>query len=736
MRSVIVLLACVIVMGLGANAATITTQAEEPIVEDGFIVQLLTCASDNENINGPGQTYSGANDDATYVANDRSTQGQTFTMASGGTLYGIWVKHVNWEDYLDNGTWYNFSDGDQITVRISSISETTLTVLSSEVATMAAESGFSGGGDNGTGLWLHIALETPVNLGAGTYAFDLTSYGPWFEMDGLEAGPYDGGEAYTTAAKEDTDLSGASWHVTGDRTFVLEIDTAGPYNPKVMPENPEGSVGILISNEEAEVTLSWMAGEDPDEERGYPVNPDILGHYIFLSSGNPGDDPNVHLFDYVPQVHAEDPYETDPYNEYGPIVLSQGTVYYWQIVHEILNHETGEGYPLGDPNNIAGSVWKFTTIGVIPRILVHPKSMYVDVEGNASFSVTGSAIATAYRWFKVGDPEDIALTDGGPYSGTQTDTLLVTGATLAEEGQYYCIAYNGDPDEGGTPSQPSEVAWLWIPRLLIHYPLDTVEVVQDSHITPDIASGFDMTLMHINNAEGMLPSLVEGVPELGGSGLFFNNSDREDPNNTWGQYATAGDVDMEERGNALTISFWVQWVGNNGDWQGIINRRGSWNNADMMWRIDKNPTSGEISFEREGGAGRVATTLVEDEWHHITVTYDAASLTTRMYNNGTLVATGSGFTYGTGVNSGFKLGCNNDNGSEFFYGVLDDVKVYNYARTTEQIAQDYLAVRGGWVCNYELYDLPYDFNNDCIVDLADFAIFAEKWLDSYRIYPE
>ena len=736
MRSVIVLLACVIVMGLGANAATITTQAEEPIVEDGFIVQLLTCASDNENINGPGQTFSGANDGATYVANDRLTQGQTFTMASGGTLYGIWVKHVNWEDYLDNGTWYNFSDGDQITVRISSISETTLTVLSSEVATMAAESGFSGGGDNGTGLWLHIALETPVNLGAGTYAFDLTSYGPWFEMDGLEAGPYDGGEAYTTAAKEDTDLSGASWHVTGDRTFVLEIDTAGPYNPKVMPENPEGSVGILISNEEAEVTLSWMAGEDPDEERGYPVNPDILGHYIFLSSGNPGDDPNVHLHDYVPQVHAEDPYETDPYNEYGPIVLSQGTVYYWQIVHEMLDPVTQVGYPLDDPNNIAGSVWTFTTIGVMPQILTHPQSTYVDAEGNASFSVTASAIATDYRWFKVGDPEDIALTDDGTYSGTQTNTLTITGATLAEEGQYYCIAYNGDPDAGGTPSAPSAAAWLWIPRLLIHYPLDTIEVVEDSSITPDIASGFDMTLMHINNAEGTLPSLADGVPELGGSGLFFNNSDREDPNNTWGQYATAGAVNMEEMGNALTISFWVQWVGNNGDWQGIINRRGSWNNADMMWRIDKNPDSGEISFEREGGAGRVATNLVEGDWHQITVTFDAATSTTRMYNNGELVSTGSGFTYGTGVDSGFKLGCNNDNGSEFFYGILDDVKVYNYARTTEQIAKDYLAVRGGWVCNYELYDLPYDFNEDCVVNLADFAIFAETWLDSYRIYPD
>jgi len=525
-------------------------------------------------------------------------------------------------------------------------------------------------------------------------------------------------------------------NISIDRIVIKEgVTLWGPYNPVVLPENLDGSVGVLLPDEKAQITLSWMAGPDPDEERGYPVNPDILGHFIFLSKGNPNDDPNVHLLDYVPQVHAADPYETNPYNEYGPIGLSQGTVYYWQIVEHIKNPETGEGYPLGDPNNISGSVWKFTTIGVIPRILVHPKSMYVDAEGNASFSVMGSAIATAYRWFKVGDPEDIALTDGGPYSGTQTATLLVTGATLAEEGQYYCIAYNGDPDTDGIPSQPSQVAWLWIPRLLIHYPLDTIEVVDGKEVTPDSASGFDMTLMN-TSAEGTLPSLVDGVPELGGYGLFFNNSDRNDPNNAWGQYATAGAVKMEEMGNALTISFWVRWVGNNGDWQGIINRRGSWNNADMMWRIDKNPTSGEISFEREGGAGRVATTLVQGDWHQITVTYDAASLTTRMYNNGELVATGSGFTYGTGVNSGFKLGCNNDNGSEFFYGVLDDVKVYNYARTTEQIAQDYLAVRGGWVCNYELYDLPYDFNNDCIVDLADFAIFAEKWLDSYRIYPD
>ncbi|HEU19424.1 MAG TPA: hypothetical protein ENO00_08640, partial [Deltaproteobacteria bacterium] len=94
-------------------------------------------------------------------------------------------------------------------------------------------------------------------------------------------------------------------NISIDRIVIKEdVRMGGPYNPQVLPENPEGSVGVLINNEQAEVTLSWMAGEDPDEERGYPVNPDILGHYIFRSNGNPGDDPNVHLIDYVPQVHA------------------------------------------------------------------------------------------------------------------------------------------------------------------------------------------------------------------------------------------------------------------------------------------------------------------------------------------------------------------------------------------------------------------------------------------------
>ena len=191
---------------------------------------------------------------------------------------------------------------------------------------------------------------------------------------------------------------------------------------------------------------------------------------------------------------------------------------------------------------------------------------------------------------------------------------------------------------------------------------------------------------------------------------------------------------MEAMGNGLTISFWVQWIDNNGGYQGIINRQGSWNAADMMWRIDKNTTTGDISFGRNGSP-QATTVLDQGQWNYITITVNKTGGLVKAYKDGELVATATGFTYGTGVDSGFKLGCNVDAGAGFLYGMIDDVKIYNYDRTTEQVANDYVAVKGGWVCNNEgTADLTYDLNDDCRVDLEDFALLATGWLNSNRIY--
>jgi len=227
-KCIVVLL--ITLMSVGAQAGIVTSQLAAPTVGAEDIAQLnAPLVSDTENIMGTGVTVTGDNDYATYVANDRSTQGQTFTMDSAGTVEGIWVKHVLYTDGMSNGTWSGLDDGTQIDIRICSVSDTALAVLSDETVTVAAGHGIPGGGDwGGTGKWLYIDLDNTVDLTtAGLYAFDLTSYGPWFELAGLEAGPYAGGVSYTVDIVQNSGIKKGNDMVNvwpdGDRTFVVDI---------------------------------------------------------------------------------------------------------------------------------------------------------------------------------------------------------------------------------------------------------------------------------------------------------------------------------------------------------------------------------------------------------------------------------------------------------------------------------------------------------------------------------
>lgn len=465
--------------------------------------------------------------------------------------------------------------------------------------------------------------------------------------------------------------------------------------PIVDPIPSNGAVNVPLTQ-----TLSWTVND---------LNADFIDLYFGTEN-----DPNLSDTPACKKLSMEPAATTS----YIP-TLNYSTNYYWKI--NVYEPNTAPGAT--DYLMTAGPVWRFTTIGQAPQVTpVSPAITVVDAGQPVVLSVTGTSV-NAYQWYKTGDASPLS---GTQYTGTTTNTLTINDVQLADEGQYYCRVTNTDyPDP-----VDSAAGLVMTKRMIIHYPLDTVV----SGVTPDVVSGYNMTLSSAD-AGTDLPTLVTGVTELGGNALLFNNSDSSDPN-FWGQYATAGDVDVETMGNGMTISLWVQWIDNNGDYQGIINRQGTWSATDMMWRIDKGTTTGDISFGRNGSVQGTAV-LDQTQWNYITITVNDADGVVKTYKNGQLVDTDSGFTYGTGVDSGFKLGCNSDAGAGLLYGMIDDVKVYNYARTTEQVANDYLAVKGGWVCNNEGSEsLTYDFNHDCQVDLSDFALLAADWLNSNRIYAQ
>ncbi len=127
--SIFKFLAAALLLPSAASAALITSTASTPVVGSEDIAHLGDPTSDTLNINGTGITHTNQNDAATYVANDRTTQGQTFTMSDSGTINGIWVKHVGFTTTLTNGTYSGLTDGTSISVRILSVSGTALTQI-------------------------------------------------------------------------------------------------------------------------------------------------------------------------------------------------------------------------------------------------------------------------------------------------------------------------------------------------------------------------------------------------------------------------------------------------------------------------------------------------------------------------------------------------------------------------------------------------------------------------------
>ena len=236
------------------------TNAPTQGVDD--IAQFEAPGMDWDNIDGVVATnaFSGDNDGSTYVANDRSTQGQLFSTAStaaGYELSSVWVRHVLYTNELPagNGTFAGVNPGDSVTIRIVDPSQenTGDFVIYSESLTVVSNS-INAAASLGTGYWMQYKLGVPVQLDANKqYGFDLTSYGPYFELAGMGTNDwYAGGDAYTTDAKEAASLG--TIHVAGDRTFMIELSPTGPsIVPNIRSIVVSGENAILIWDSEVGV---------------------------------------------------------------------------------------------------------------------------------------------------------------------------------------------------------------------------------------------------------------------------------------------------------------------------------------------------------------------------------------------------------------------------------------------------------------------------------------------------
>ena len=80
------------------------------------------------------------------------------------------------------------------------------------------------------------------------------------------------------------------------------------------------------------------------------------------------------------------------------------------------------------------------------------------------------------------------------------------------------------------------------------------------------------------------------------------------------------------------------------------------------------------------------TVLNLGQWYHIAYVYDGSYK--RIYINGAQ-DTSAALSGATFAIDNFEIGRNEKNNAYLVNGLLDDVRFYNYARTADQILQDY-----------------------------------------------
>ncbi len=468
-----------------------------------------------------------------------------------------------------------------------------------------------------------------------------------------------------------------------------------------------------VVNDLLEVTLLWNAGQDPDGLLA--VNPAIVTQYVYISENQAVEvpDPNLYLAGEAPVVSY-----ADPASSFGPALLDFDGQYDW-LVELGMDDGTGVANPAGDPNNIVGPIWSFDTLASVPIITEQPVDQVVELTETAVFMIEVTSISDiAYAWYKTVDnttetPFDDVLVGQEP-------TLTLPG-TAANEGYYYCKLINESGEENAVYS---DVVTLGVKRQWAHWTLDWADFVggqyldssgEGRHADPNIAP--DATSF----VAGAAPDKTNDALDLTVEPLAAAFLGTESPADFTGE---------------MTISLWVKWAGPTGDWQGIVSKRQDGEGSQWFWQID--PAGNVMNLNQFGVPEAATTPPVQNEWTHLVITVDPVQGGV-LYKDGLQAVAEPGFYFGGGVDAMMILGGNVVEAGTIesvFNGVIDDVKVFNYAKDEIWVADTYFEIMEIQVClNPHGVDLSFDFTGDCRVGLADFAEFAASWLNT-GLYPE
>jgi len=298
-----------------------------------------------------------------------------------------------------------------------------------------------------------------------------------------------------------------------------------------------------------------------------------------------------------------------------------------------------------------------------------------------------SSLLNTNDWFHVvavydGNTKNAKIYVNGQQQANSTNTSVNWTSTSdnfqignSPNESYY---FNGKIDEARTYNRalsPEEIRKLydWAPGPIAYYKLDEKTGTTFSDTGGNGSPGGTL----VNS-----PSWITGKY---GSGLGFASN-----------YATITDnASLRPGAGDFTIGFWIKTpfanIGGSGSWPNIFLKGLTTSAPSGTWGfLGNSNTTNRINFSQSSDAGgsfdaSLSTAALSDGWHYIVAR--RTGTTTQLYADGVFV--GEDTTAGSNLNStaNFYVGGNTAD-TTYFSGNIDEIKYYNYARTTDQIVED------------------------------------------------
>jgi hypothetical protein len=450
--------------------------------------------------------------------------------------------------------------------------------------------------------------------------------------------------------------------------------------------------------------LTWAKGSDPN----------ITGYYLYSDFNNTQGDTNLYL------KTALNVNDTDYGNQAGETLgLVNGKTYHWRVDQAV------NGSASTDPNTIPGFTWTFTTIYSIPQISgINPLKAKYNAGQTAQMTasyVSAESPVTSVTWYH----NDIAINPASDsnlsitFNNTES-TLTISSMSEDYNGDYSCIVTNA-----GGNSDPSVSAAIALKIQLAGYPFEQ--------------NGDDSVRTNHGTVMGSTMDYSEGIITTG-------QSYAADPNGSNYMLLTTEAYPKAGYGNGLdefTISCWIKDSSSTGNDIIVLGNMNGLPDAADRWRTAfefglnasgnlKHFYRDEDNHEQHTQSGGL--NLRDGQWHYIAAV--RSDNTVILYADGEAVITGNAGqvdNFGAWEHPTVIL-ADNIRGviQKFFPGMVDDLQIYNYALSAEEIAQTNYDITGKSACFYPpaaRYNLVNTGSSYCRVDMADFAALASHWMD-------